>query len=74
MIKAQAFIHGYHAKKVNDNIDYGIWIKTNTGFKFCLICSLCGWENGYPFSDDYHFCPNCGARMKYEDEIKEGNK
>jgi rubrerythrin len=42
---------------------HGEWISDGDGYCWCYKCSVCGWEDGYPFNDRHKFCPNCGAKM-----------
>ncbi len=43
---------------------HGRWIDNGaSGYKWSFICSRCGYVDGYPFTDRYNFCPDCGARM-----------
>ena len=42
----------------------GKWERRNWGFDYDC-CSVCGYEHRY--SGPFHYCPNCGAKMKKED-------
>jgi NADH pyrophosphatase NudC (nudix superfamily) len=58
----------------------GEWVLTGT-FKSTFplpaadlhtACSVCGWKPPKYSADykEYNFCPNCGAKMRKEDEGK----
>lgn len=43
---------------------HGEWRENGlNGFAYALICSKCGYIDGYPFNDNSRYCPNCGAKM-----------
>ena len=42
---------------------YEDWRKQIAGDK----CSVCGFEHYGTYIGDYHFCPNCGAKMDLGD-------
>lgn len=46
---------------------HGRWINYGTGYNWCYECSVCGWKDGYPFEDRHNYCPNCGAKMDWEE-------
>ena len=40
------------------------WIDNNLpGYKWCFICSSCGYVDGFPFNDRLPQCPCCKATM-----------
>lgn len=39
---------------------HGEWVHTEDGECYCTICKVRDWTN----SDDYRFCPWCGADMR----------
>lgn len=41
---------------------HGEWVHTEDGECYCTICKVRDWTN----SDDYLFCPWCGADMRKE--------
>lgn len=66
-----------HERDMNDTFDLAIealeerpkgeWIEhydSSDGFTW-LTCSRCMFK---AYEEDYHYCPNCGARMEAENE------
>ena len=49
------FFHVVHAEHIKGN---GL-----TGYKWCFICSSCGYVDGFPFNDRLPQCPCCKATM-----------
>lgn len=45
---------------------HGEWIHTEDGECYCTLCKVRDWTN----SDDYRFCPWCGADMRKESEVR----
>lgn len=45
---------------------HGRWIADGDGYRWTYNCSICAWEDGYPFNERHNYCPNCGARMDGE--------
>ena len=40
------------------------WIDNGlNGYKWCFICSSCGYVDGFPFNDRLPQCPYCKATM-----------
>ena len=40
------------------------WIDNNLhGYKWCFICSSCGYVDGFPFNDRLPQCPCCKATI-----------
>ena len=47
----------------------GEWISNELGgYKYAFYCSECRWVDGYPFNERHKYCPNCGAKMKGEQQ------
>lgn len=43
---------------------HGEWRENGlNGYAYAIICSKCGYIDGYPFNDRSRYCPNCGAKM-----------
>lgn len=42
---------------------HGRWISDGDGYHWTYNCSICAWEDGYPFNERHNYCPNCGAKM-----------
>lgn len=48
----------------NSNSSKPHWVDNNlTGYKWCFICSSCGYVDGFPFNDRLLQCPCCKAIM-----------
>lgn len=47
---------------------HGRWISDGDGYHWTYNCSICAWEDGYPFNERHNYCPNCGAKMNLEEE------
>lgn len=59
----RAFVKAQPAADV-EPVVHGEWRENGlNGFAYALICSKCGYIDGYPFNDRYRYCPNCGAKM-----------
>ena len=43
------------------------WIPTDE-IGYVVRCSKCNYETFEDISEEFNFCPNCGARMKEGDE------
>ena len=43
-------------------VKHAHWIDRNIGWGG-VICSYCKWEDKVLIGDNYHYCPNCGAKM-----------
>ena len=54
------FEHGYAKAKVETETKHGRWISKSGSIY--LYCSDCGREKIID-SDDWNYCPNCGAQM-----------
>ena len=59
---------GYADAKAIFERPKGRWIDMSSGYAFNDKCSKCGFVVHEQFINDYHFCPNCGARMDGEQE------
>lgn len=46
---------------------HGRWISDGDGYHWTYNCSICAWEDGYPFNERHNFCPHCGAKMDLEE-------
>lgn len=58
-----------HAPTVDaEPVRYGEWIDDNVGNHDprdrWVKCSLCGYSTTDRFSKEYHYCPNCGKKMR----------
>lgn len=51
---------------------HGRWISDGDGYHWSYNCSICAWEDGYPFNERHNYCPNCGAKMDLEEEHGQG--
>ena len=49
-------------------VRHGQWIADGDGYHWTYNCSICAWEDGYPFNERHNFCPNCGAKMDERNE------
>lgn len=50
-------------------IRHGHWITREVAKDIYLCrCSICKWHEEVFKADEYHYCPNCGAKM---DEVEE---
>lgn len=49
---------------------HGRWVAEKVGNFRCVRCSACGKDYAYDYGmlqvQDFHHCPNCGARMDGE--------
>lgn len=50
----------------------GNWIKSDkyNGYSVCSVCGDCYVDSTWISSGKWLFCPSCGARMIYEENIK----
>ncbi len=59
--------HEYNIDAVE--VKYGEWIFNRGDGKTCVdgwTCSACGnlFHTNVPYFEEFHYCPNCGARMQ----------
>lgn len=56
-----------------DSVRKGEWRKQNNEYSYWYECSECGceplWSRFYGEFDFSAFCPNCGAKMEYPEDI-----
>lgn len=48
---------------VRENVK-GEWGRTKNGFIYCSNCEETWYDNAW--TDNWHYCPNCGADMRGE--------
>ena len=48
---------------IRENVK-GEWGRTKNGFIYCSNCEATWYDNAW--TDDWHYCPNCGADMRGE--------
>ena len=75
--KSEDFIEGVafmfdkiHEAPTVEERPHGEWVdvaKDDDGFTIWYKCSMCNHRVTWHLFKTYHFCPNCGAKMK-EDE------
>ncbi len=46
---------------VRENVR-GEWGRTKNGFIYCSNCEKTWYDNAW--TDNWHYCPNCGAQME----------
>ena len=53
----------------------GNWIKSDkyNGYSVCSVCGDCYVDSNWITSGKWLFCPSCGARMIYEENIKKSD-